>query len=522
VQQPPVTASAPPVAPSEAANGAAAVANSTGLKVRKAAKPQKVALLYRRNTQPDDEVLTLLEQGLREAGHNIFVDRHMSAGVEWVKELDRQVRESDAVIPLLSALSVQSDMLSVEVQTASDTAQQYLGKPRILPVRVNYEGAMPEPYASLLNHLQYVLWRSPTDNQQLLDQLLDGLDAKVQPTAMSPEQTEGPVPLDSKYYIVQPTDLGFQAGIQRKEGMLLIKGARQMGKTSLLARGLKQAREAKHPVILLDMQKLNQSALTSAETLYKTLGSTIAKPIGLKVYPQEVWAEFQTPNQNFEDYVKDHVMTHLKGHVVLAMDEVDRLFGYDYTSEVFQLFRAWYNERSSNPEMPWHRLTHVLVYATESHLAITNENVSPFNVGTKIELHDFKIEQVEELNERYGKPIQRLEDLKRFYDLLDGQPYLTRRGFYELTFLKRPLEQFFAEAAMDSGPFGDHLRSILMLVVRNPKTLGILTGMVHGEPIPDLTSFYGLRSGGLISGSTLADARFRCGIYKTYLTQHLS
>ena len=46
-----------------------------------------------------------------------------------------------------------------------------------------------------------------------------------------------------------------------------MKGPRQVGKTSLLARGLHQAREAGARVVLTDLQKLDPEQLASADAL---------------------------------------------------------------------------------------------------------------------------------------------------------------------------------------------------------------------------------------------------------------
>ena len=41
-----------------------------------------------------------------------------------------------------------------------------------------------------------------------------------------------------KVYVVRPTDAQFRAAIQRRDSIVPVKGARQVGKTSLPARGL--------------------------------------------------------------------------------------------------------------------------------------------------------------------------------------------------------------------------------------------------------------------------------------------
>lgn len=491
-------------------------------RVRKAEKALRVALLYKRHARPDDHVLALLESGLRAAGHEVFIDRHLSIGVEWATEIERQVREADAVIPLLSAASVQSEMLEGEVKIAWDAAGQQFGKPRILPVRVRFEEPLSDPFFSILGRLQYALWRTPEDDEALLAGVLDSLAAKEPPKPIRGEVPGGTVPLDSPYYIVQPADLEFHAALEsREEFIVCVKGARQMGKTSLLARGMQQARQAGITVASVDFMGLNQAALADIESLYKGLGEMIAVNLDLDVFPEQVWVKERAPNVNFERYLRREVLGKIEGHLILAMDEVDRLFAHAWASDVFGMFRGWHEERRRNPDSHWKRLTLAFVYATEPHLFITRQDMSPFNVGTKLELHDFGMEQVEKLNRLYKDPLQSPQDLKRFYALLNGQPYLTRRGFYELTAHGMTIDQLEASGDTDEGPFGDHLRRILVMLAADKELLAVVRRMVDGQSIPDQASFYRLRSGGLISGSSPQDARFRCGIYGTYLARHL-
>src|SRR5579863_5868200 len=72
-----------------------------------AAKPSektlRVMLAYKRNSQPDEALLTFLEQELPAHGVTVFIDRHMKPGLEWAREIEDRIRASDVVIPLLSA-----------------------------------------------------------------------------------------------------------------------------------------------------------------------------------------------------------------------------------------------------------------------------------------------------------------------------------------------------------------------------------------------------------------------------------
>ena len=52
------------------------------------------------------------------------------------------------------------------------------------------------------------------------------------------------MPLDSRFYVRRPADALFRAAVERRDSIVLLKGAAQVGKTSLLARGLRDARAA--------------------------------------------------------------------------------------------------------------------------------------------------------------------------------------------------------------------------------------------------------------------------------------
>jgi DNA-binding winged helix-turn-helix (wHTH) protein len=56
------------------------------------------------------------------------------------------------------------------------------------------------------------------------------------PEQASPAPVGGALALDSMFYIERHTDADFLVAIQRQDSLVLVKGARQVGKTSLLAR----------------------------------------------------------------------------------------------------------------------------------------------------------------------------------------------------------------------------------------------------------------------------------------------
>ena len=284
---------------------------------------------------------------------------------------------------------------------------------------------------------------------------------------------------------------------------------------------MEHARQAGCQVVLTDFQQLNATELSSIQTLYQTLGEMLAEQLDLEVFPQDVYQPRRGPSDNFRRYLRRDVLPRLPSRLVWAWDEVDRLFPYPFSSEVFGCVRALHNARALLPHEPWGRLTFAMAYATEAHLFITDVNQSPFNVGTRLTLHDFTFEQVGRLNHLYGTPLRDDADLSRFYRLMGGHPYLVRRGLHAIVTEGLTLDGLAGQADQDDGPFGDHLRRLLVLLTRNEELCSAARAVLQGRPCPTPQSFYHLSSGGVFLGSSPQEARLRCDLYARYLGGHL-
>jgi hypothetical protein len=511
------------------------------------AKATQVVLLYKRGSQPDEDLIRLIETQLVQNGFPVFIDRHLAMGVDWAREIEARIRSAAAVIPLLSAEAIHSEMLGFEIETAHEAAQLNKGRPRLLSVRVNYTGPLPEPLASILDPIQYFLWESEADNLGLVTELIEALRSlsEMEPAtesngaknrsagqplpspAASPmrppalESVGGAVPLNSDFYLARSADGELRAAISNRDSIILIKGARQMGKTSLLARGLQFAREQGAQTVSTDFQKFNASSFQSVNQLYLTMAESLADQLALNLEPAQTWDDRRGPNANFERFLRREVLARLGAPLVWGLDEVDRLFMTPFGSEVFGLLRSWHNERALDPTGPWAALTLAIAYATEAHLFITDMNQSPFNIGTRLGLEDFTPMQVSELNRRYHNAIKSEEELSRFCRLMGGHPYLVRRGLHELATRKMSLGAFEEHAAGDEGIYGDHLRRILVLLACDPILTAAMQGILKNLPCPSPESFYRLRSAGIVMGHAPEEARPRCRLYAMYLRRHL-
>lgn len=481
-----------------------------------------LAIVYRRKAHPDAHVVELLEHGMPEFGYRVFIDRHLTIGVQWAQAIEREIRGADAVIVVLSEKSAASEMVLFELQTALDQFQQ-TGKPKVLPIRVGADEPVGGDVGALLSALQYELWTGPQDDEKLLQAVHRAL---TEPPAPKPEprleRVGGAMPPDSPFYVTRSTDQEFVQALLDRDSIVLVKGARQIGKTSLMSRALRKAGEAGARVVWTDLQAFGRAQIETDEKLYLAMACEFVDQLGLDGDPFADWRSMFGANTNFERFIQRSVLSKISEPVVWAIDEVDRMFSLPYSGDFFGMVRSWHNRRAARAEETWSRFTVALAYATEAHLFISDLNQSPFNVGTRLDLADFGLAQIADLNERYGRPLTGESELARFHALVGGQPYLCRRGLDEMVRNGVSLSALVAAAAQDEGPFGDHLRRLLVALSSDKVMLQEVRALLEGAPLSSDEVFFRLRTGGLIAGTHRADARFRCGIYEDYLKRHLA
>lgn len=408
-------------------------------------------------------------------------------------------------------------------------AQVLAPEPPVPPKQIN-----PAVASALEQICLRCLKKDPRERYQTVSALAEALvltqrtatnaELTAPPTAedvLHAEPPFGAVSLDSKFYLSRQADTVYADAVRRRDSIVLVRGARQTGKTSLMARGLQQAREAGSRVVLTDLQKLNASDLATAGSLFMTLGDWLAERLDVDASPYDSWDSRRGASANFERFLRREVLAKLDAPLIWGLDEVDRLFTCDFSSEVFGLFRSWHNERALDPTGPWSQLTLAIAYATEAHLFITDLNQSPFNVGTRISLDDFSRDEVGELNRRYGSSLRTEDELAQFSNLVGGQPYLVNRSLYEMSKHGRTITDFTENADSEDGVFGDHLRRIFVLLGQDSKLREALRAMIHDGETLTMEEFYRLRSAGILKGESSAECGPRCGLYERYLKRRL-
>jgi class 3 adenylate cyclase len=519
----PPTARASKSAPTPAPASSHAAVPAAVTPAQNVVRLYKSATTGRRNGNPDEAVLTFLEESLKADGHSVYVDRGGKLSSQWARQIEEQIRGADAVVAIVSPRSLQSEMLTFELETADDQYHR-TGKPLILPVSIGLDNGVEGPVAAIIAPLNQFRWEGQGDDHKLVAELLSAIREPLKPRAVEVrlEPVGGAVPPDSPFYIERACDADLRNAILAQESILLIKGARQIGKTSLEARGAKLAREQGWRVAVTDFQKLNTTQMADEDRFYRLLAMTLARQLKYQYDFQNEWDDLFGANLNMENFLRE-LLDAADEPLIWCMDEVDKLFAAPFASDFFGLVRSWHNSRSTEPFGPWSKLTVLIAYATEAHLFIQDLNQSPFNVGRRLDLEDFNLQQVVDLNGRYGSPLQSYTEAERLHELIGGQPFLARRALDALATGKWDFAGLMDAADRDDGPFSDHLKRILVSVSQLPEVTEYVQGVLAGKATPgtNQSAYYRLLAAGVIRQDRDGSVRFRCDLYRRYLQEHL-
>jgi hypothetical protein len=475
----------------------------------------RVFVSYRRSAKPDNALAHALRDGLEAAGHSVFIDTDMRVGTDWAAKIYEKIEWCDHFIVLLSPDAAVSEMVVGEVRRARRRHRRD-GAPALLPVWVGAVADLGYELDSYLGPLQYHVCTGEAAAAALLADLRLAIETDAEARSTAPRspppapagpqrpspsadprmlrEPGGTVPRNDPLYVRRHQDtLAEQAAARTGGETLLIRAPRQWGKSSLAVRYRDACQDNGKSWSYIDLQFVPDDALTAYPTFLGEIARQVLDDLALDPLPDNA-----APLNDLTRLMERRVFPQLPGGLVLIFDEADRIVGQPYKRNFFAMLRGWHNRRAVRPD-PWERLDLAVVIATEPWLLIDDPVESPFNVATPLELPPLSADQVAELGARQGMTLDRAE-VEQLWALLRGQPYLTRMAFHRLnttpglTFAR--LEE---EAADTEGPFGEHLRSLLVRLQRRPE-LRLIEAMRQAErhgSVPNEELFQRLSAAGL-------------------------
>lgn len=512
--------------------------------------PAKQVFISYRHTKPDEDLALAIEAALSQEGCQVFLDRKILIGTEWAAEIDSQLKTAAFFIVLLSADSIRSDMVRQEIKLAYELQQQQ--KLRILPIRVDFTGALPDDLGVYLNPLQYALWQTGQTTQEItetlrlairnakelphtgrsqgekdtpaeIQELHDVTEKRgaplpqIDPRVLELSMENGALACASPFYVRRSADDDIEKILQRRGNTITIKGARQMGKSSLLVRTAAQAKQQGCLVCYIDFQGIDEERLNGLNSLLLYLMHRLAKDLKTPRKPNDYWDEYLGAKDNATDFM-EAVLANSEQQVVLMLDEADRVFNYNYRNDFFALLRFWTNRRANSAI--WERFDLVVAHATDPVLWIDDINQSPFNVGHSLLLQDFNEPQFNDLAQRYGLSLLNTESAV-IRHLIGGHPFLARQALYLLASGKMTLSELETKAIQLNGPFGDHLRRLSGILLKHEPLRRAMLQILQGKSCEDEHNFQRLFTAGLVVGTSRHEVQLRCRLYELYFRANL-
>lgn len=336
---------------------------------------------------------------------------------------------------------------------------------------------------------------------------------------LEPDLPGGQVPLESAFYVERPIiETDCAKTVLHPGGLVRIKASRRMGKTSLMARILRSAQQSCQTVSL-SFQLADKAIFDNLDLFLQWFCANVGLGVQLPNRILDYWDDLFGSKISCKIYFEQYLLPKIEQPLVLALDDVDRLFQYpDLADEFFGLLRAWHEE-AKNRDI-WKQLRLVVAHSTEVYIPL-NVNKSPFNVGLPIELTAFTTTQVHDLAQRYGLECSP-DQLEQLLTLVGGHPYLIQLAFYSIWHQDVTLDQIVQPTSVPTGIYSDHLQRQLWNLQQYPElSLAFAKVVAQSSPVVlDLVQALKLQSLGLVNlrGNQATPS---CALYAEYFRDRL-
>lgn len=343
----------------------------------------------------------------------------------------------------------------------------------------------------------------------------------ISANSITSEFPEGPVALDSHFYVERPPiEADGYREILKHGSIIRIKAPRRMGKTSLLNRILAYAAKQNYQPVRINLRQAEKSLFTNLDKFLRWFCFNVSRGLNLEPRLDDYWDEDSGSKVNCTEYFERHLLEQVSNNLVIGLDEIDTVFSYpDIGEDFLGLLREFHEEAMIKDN--WQRLRLVMAYSTEVYIPL-NINQSPFNVGLPLKLPLFNQQQVQELAVLHGLAWASGESAKKLLAMVGGHPYLVRLALYHLSRQDVTLEHLLQDAPTHAGIYSDHLRRCLGHLQQQPELAAALKQVVTAENSVQLQSVpaYQLDSMGLVQldGNQVEPS---CELYRQYFCTNL-
>ena len=251
----------------------------------------------------------------------------------------------------------------------------------------------------------------------------------LEQTRTSYYRVGGNLPPDAPSYVKREADEQLYQKLKEGE-FCYVLNSRQMGKSSLWVRVKQRLELEGHICAAIDLSGIGQG---DKKEWYTSFANRLTKSFDPSVKKQwrSWWKEHRelAPMEKLHQLIEELLLPSLlpQQKLVIFIDEIDYVKGLSFsTDEFFALIRSFYNERSLNPQ--YNQVTFCLLGVATPADLIENKQLTPFNIGTGIELKGFRLEEASALIAGLkGKVVYPESVMSDILYWTGGQPFLSQR-----------------------------------------------------------------------------------------------
>lgn len=230
-------------------------------------------------------------------------------------------------------------------------------------------------------------------------------------------------------YLERAADEQLPKAIERKQFCYILT-PRQMGKSSLMVRTKQRLEKVGVRSVIIDLTSIGTTQI-SVEQWYLGQLQRIVTQLHMQTDYVDWWQRQSHLGvvQRFINFLSDIVLNEIAEPIVIFVDEIDTILSLPktfITDDYFAAIRALYNERAINPSLE--RLSFVLLGVVSPSDLIKDVKRTPFNIGTRIHLTDFTLQEAKPLMNGLAPDRDLAEQLlEQILFMTGGHPYLTQK-----------------------------------------------------------------------------------------------
>jgi AAA-like domain len=363
---------------------------------------------------------------------------------------------------------IKRDIQSLSIEVNSDPLLVQAMKQRLQEQQSNYAPNIQpeiEKFLTQLENLEWELTHPPTP--------IDNLEAPY-----------GVIPTNSIFYI-EPDNIKSrcQQEITQPSGLLKIKAAPQMGKTSLLERLVVQGQGLNYRIIRIDLQDLEDSMIKDLDQFFQWLCRQISKQSDIKIIVNDMWDRYAGCMENCTDFIERYILRADGRDLLLCIDNLELIYHSHPQNyhEFLKMLRSWNQKKGTI----WDSVRMIVLYVSD--WESPGRHHSPFSnvgieVGSRIEVGSLELNksQVQNLVNLYGLNWQKYH-IDKLMELVGGHPFLIRLALYEIAQRRVLLQTILITADREDGLYRQHLQQCFQYLEGKSGLKEIMRQIVHSD-----------------------------------------